>query len=293
MQPVLFRVYGIAEHDFSACGPDDLAAVDREAALRRWTVVAALRPGPRSFDALPALLARYAEQRVAGRLAAVAGFAVGTGPGPRDALLADCLPGPETWDLLAASGSSGLRYVVLAPDVRELDDRVAQGRTLRSVVTALTEGGVRIVLGRCVEPDSEAAARRVRALVDLLAPGGSTPSPALLADLPDEVTHPRAAAVLLDAAREQRLSLCVDFGDDARSAGVAAVSRSVGVGNVVAVTDHTESGSRGAEDHRPSTARKPGEGGVVAQIRALRGEGFTETAIEKMCGDNARLLLTG
>jgi N-acetylglucosamine-6-phosphate deacetylase len=277
--PVLFHAHGLGEHDFSAMTGEQLAGVEAAAAERGVCVVPTVFLRREWLPELESVITRYAAERE--QLPHILGFAM-EGPllGPQGGTprLASWHPTQEEWATIARLGRLGLRYVVLAPDALELDDRLmVSGLRLRDLVRDLYANGVKIALGHFLHDAPELSAARVGRLLDFVHEIAGEEQCNVLTDhlfndMPRSFRHvwrgepaerrDREAAeflrspwepdtlpellgpvpaALLKAAREGLLMPCMNF--DGQHVDLAICRRTVdylGAENLIAISDHIE-----------------------------------------------------
>jgi N-acetylglucosamine-6-phosphate deacetylase len=277
-RPVLFHGHGIDAHDFSALTPGELPRVNEQGARRGIDLVPTIFLRRSWLGQLLALLEAYAG--AADAFPHILGFSI-EGPllGPEGGTprAASWLPTLSEWRRIAALGSNGLRYLVLAPDAMELDDPLGPGYRFADLVEELYAHDVRIALGHFRHDHPQRSAERAERLIDFVHElAGEAPSNVLtdhlFNDMPRAFRHvwrgePAATrdaevaeflacpweseelaellgpvpATLLEAARRERLLPCLNF--DGAHVDLDICRRTVsyvGAGGIIAITDHVE-----------------------------------------------------
>jgi N-acetylglucosamine-6-phosphate deacetylase len=275
--PIDFHCHGIGSFDFSSMNPEDVAKVDELARQRGIGVIATIYFGRRSFDRFKQLIAEFQKVRRPGARVGLLGFALegpllsGAGGTPRTGTWR---PSYEEWSTLAELGAGALAYAVLSPDELEIGSAETR-RWIESLVTR----GIRPALGHFRRNDPERSAAALESLLDLVEEiqGGvnaaNVTTDHLFNDMPLRIKHawrsadarkvrdaelakilevewtwPKLAeqigpvpAALLRAARDGRISLCMNFdGEHVDLALCKRVVELIGTSNMIAITDHTE-----------------------------------------------------
>jgi N-acetylglucosamine-6-phosphate deacetylase len=338
-RPVLFHVHGIGEHDFSSLRPEDLESVQLEAETRNIDVVPTIFLRQEWLAPCEMLLGFY--DRAAEQLPNILGFAIEgplLGPSGGTPHSASWMPSVAEWKRIASLGRTGLRYLVLAPDAMEMEDMIASGFRLADLVESLSENGVRVALGHFERSDPVRSADRALRLIDAIQDtiGFSrfnVLTDHLYNDMPRNFVHAwrggaRARrdreleeflqvpwrpddlaellgpvpAVLLEAARDGRLLPCLNF--DGFHVDLAVCQRTteyLGAGNLIAITDHTETFSMAGEElhpdqdsslwYRDDEVVAAGSKGLEWQIKNMRRIGLAEPEIYSMTTENPRRVI--
>lgn len=287
--PVLFHVHGLGDHDFSSLRPDELHAVQEQAAARGCAVLPTIFLRRRWLTRCECLLAGYSQQWE--ELPNLLGFAIEgplLGPAGGTPRAACWTPSVPEWRRIAALGRHGLRYLVLAPDAMETDDLVGPGMRLIDLVECLSENGVRIALGHFERSDPQLSADRARRLIEAIQAmlGRSrfnVLTDHLYNDMPRNFVHAwrgeaqacrdrelaeflsvqwnpgelvehlgPVPAALIEAAREELLLPCLNF--DGFHVDLEVCRRTVeylGARGLIAITDHTETVTMAGEALHP------------------------------------------
>lgn len=284
-RPVLFHGHGIGGYDFSALAPEQLPDVNEQAARRGIDIVPTIFLRRDWLGQLLRLLAAHAAAPEA--CPHVLGFAI-EGPllGPEGGTPrnASWMPTASEWRRIAGLGARGLRYLVLAPDAMELEDRVGGGMRLADLVESLYEHDVKIALGHFRHDQPQRSAERAERLIDFVhALAGEAQSNVLtdhlFNDMPRAFRHvwrgepattrdAEAArflarswepgelaellgpvpATLLNAARRGRLLPCLNFDGAHVDLGICRRTVSyVGADGIIAITDHVEAAQMAGE----------------------------------------------
>lgn len=275
--PVDFHCHGIGAFDFSSMAPEDVAKVDALARQRGIGVIATMYFGRRGFDHFKRVIAEFQAVRRPGARVGLLGFALegpllsGAGGTPRTGTWR---PSYEEWRALADLGAGALAYAVLSPDELELGSDET-----RRWMEILVSRGIRPALGHFRRDNPDRSAAALESLLDLVEEihGGvnaaNITTDHLFNDMPLRIKHawrsadarkvrdqelarilevewswPRldeqlgpVPAALLRAARDGRISLCMNF--DGEHVDIALCKRVVellGTSNMIAITDHTE-----------------------------------------------------
>jgi N-acetylglucosamine-6-phosphate deacetylase len=330
--PKEVHFHGVGDQDFSR--GMDLART--QALLRREGVegVPTVFLARSDLDGFCRLAREYDRMRRDGEVPNVVGLALegpllyhsgGTPPARR------WQPDRGEWSRLLACGPLGLRYTVLSPDA------VPTGE-LDWIVSGLIDGGVRVALGHFAKDDPKESARRIEQVLRIAerrAPGaGMVLTDHLYNDMPRNFKHAwrgpaeRAArdrelaqlrvdewhfgnleyrlgavpAALMRAARDGRLSLCLNF--DGEHVDPVICRRTVellGARAVVAMTDRTETTTLGEQElyqtaeeslwYQVAGVVAAGSRGIWTQMAQARSLGICEADIWEMaCFGPARAL---
>lgn len=229
-RPLLIHTHGIRHLDYSSIDPDQLFAVNAYAAEAGLDVLPAVFLARDGLDELTDLAHTY--HRWQHRLDHVLGFSI---EGP---LLGDIggvppvgiwRPTAAEWERIAALGELGLRYIVLAPDGGELDDRVDAGASYRDIVDLFYQRGVRIALGHFRNSDPKSSAARIRRMIDHIQEHHGPRADLLLTDhlyndMPRNFTHVlRTSAERASRRVELDEFLAKDWDDDSLDELLGAV----------------------------------------------------------------------
>jgi N-acetylglucosamine-6-phosphate deacetylase len=288
MKPFLYHVHGMGGFDFSSLTPEDLIPLNRLAEERGQEILPTVFLRRGMLSGLVDVLKHYDVLHNAGELPNIAGFAV-EGPllGPEGGVpqAGKWLPTEEEWRTLAGLGDLGLRYLVLAPDAMELDERVSADLTFAGLLELFYDHGCRAAFGHFHHDAPERSARRTRDVVaHLHSVYESSPylvlTDHLYNDMPRAFAHcwrtaeerarrtaeltPFLAhdwetadleallgpvpATLLTLTREGLLTPCLNF--DGLHVDLEVCRRTVdyvGAGRLAALTDHIEVGSMAGE----------------------------------------------
>lgn len=291
MKPFLYHVHGMGPFDFSSLTPDDLIPLNRLAEERGQEILPTVFLRRGMLSGLVDVIKHYDVLHNAGELPNIAGFAV-EGPllGPEGGVpqAGKWLPSEEEWRTLAGLGDLGLRYLVLAPDAMELDDRVGSGLTFAGLLELFYDHNCRAAFGHFHHDAPARSARRTRDVVaHLHTVYESSPylvlTDHLYNDMPRNFTHcwrtaeERARrteeitpflthdwetsdldellgpvpAALLDLTRAGKLTPCLNF--DGLHVDLDVCRRTVeyvGADRLAALTDHIEVGSMAGESLR-------------------------------------------
>lgn len=284
---VLFHTHGIGKFDFSEMQETDLESVNAVAAERDALVCATVYLKQSGFARCGNLLKAYARLRSAGELPNILGFAI-EGPvlGPRGGTPDGSVWRPTNlqWREIADWSRLGLKYVVIAPDILELDEEVDCGMTFGELLILIYQSGGRVALGHF---EGRSARDSTRKFHDVLThiEGVFEPSPYLVLtdhlfnDMPRSFKHafrtsaerasrhgeldrhaagwtpsslesllgPLPAAVL-EAARHGRLTPAINFdGGHVDLTICRRVVEYLGADRIIAMTDHIEIGSLAGE----------------------------------------------
>jgi hypothetical protein len=277
----MYHFHGLADIDFSDIGPADLPSVQHHAQVLDYAVLPTVYLRRENLSRLVAVIGEYNRLAATGLLPNVAGFAV-EGPllGPQGGIprAGRWYPTGAEWRTLAALGPLGLRYVVMAPDAMDLDERIDEGMTFRDLLSHFYDNGLRLAVGHFHRDNPERSAARLRSVLEFL--HSRYPSSPYLVltdhlynDMPRAFVHSwripesRAGrameidriltpdwekadlsellgpvpAVMLQAARDDLLFPCINF--DGHHVDLEYCQRTLeylGADRLIALTDHTE-----------------------------------------------------
>ncbi len=289
MRAFLYHFHGIDDLDFSSISPKDLPRLQKAAEARDYVILPTVYLRRENLPRLVEVLREYHRLEEAGAVPNVAGFAV-EGPllGPQGGIprAGRWYPSAEEWATIASLGPLGLRYLVMAPDAMELEDRIDNGPTFADLLVSFYEQGVRIAVGHYHRDAPERSAKRLRSVLEFLH-GRYESSPYLVLtdhlynDTPRNFTHAwrtpearvnRAAelrrvldpdwhetdlrellgpvsAEMLRSARESLLFPCINF--DGYHVDLEICRRTVeylGTDRLIALTDHTDVATMAQEE---------------------------------------------
>ncbi|NYV75607.1 N-acetylglucosamine-6-phosphate deacetylase [Streptomyces sp. UH6] len=165
-RPVLVHTHGIGGIDYSSMTPDQLGIANGLAEKGGFDVVPGIFLGREHLSAVTDLMYAWHENRAS--LPAVLGFSVEgpllgrTGGVPPRGIWS---PTAQEWERIAVMGRYGLRYIVMGPDMGELDDELDDGLTYRDVIDLCYVNGVKIALGHFQHHAPELSAERTRAVI--------------------------------------------------------------------------------------------------------------------------------
>lgn len=166
-RPVLIHTHGIGTIDYSSMSPEELGAVHELAAEGGFDVVPGVFLGRDRISALADVMCAWHENRSS--LPAIPGFSVEgpllgrTGGVPPRGIWS---PTAREWERIAALGRYGLRYIVMGPDMGDLDDELDDGLSYRDVIDLFYANGVKIALGHFQHDAPELSAERTRAVIE-------------------------------------------------------------------------------------------------------------------------------
>ena len=305
MRPVLIHTHGIGHVDYSSMRPGQLDTVQSLAAARDIDIVPSVFLARNHLSAFEDVVKTYQERRAS--LPCLLGFSVegpllgrSGGVPPRGIWS----PAAEDWERIAALGDHGLRYIVMGPDMGDLDDELDAGMTYRDVIDLCYSHGVRIALGHFQHGHPDLSAERTAAVIAHVQDRYGPRPDVLLTDhlyndMPRNFTHvwrdaaqraQRAGqlapvleadwttrdlsallgpvpATLIHAARHGRLMPFLNFdGDHVDLAICRRTLEFLGAQRIIGITDDTEIPVLAGEDlHHPHDSRLWYRGdGIVA-----------------------------
>jgi len=278
---VLFHTHGINRFDFSTITAEDLYAVDSVAFQRKALLCPTVYLKQESMGAFQSVLERYAYLKASGALSRILGFAI-EGPilGPRGGTPSGSVwtPTVAQWKTIASWFSLGVRYIVVSPDVVDINQDIGDDFSFAELLSLIYQCGGRIALGHFEGASPIVSADRSRSVIDFLEHQYER-SPYLILtdhlfnDMPRNFHHSfrtdaerslrteRLTAVLnaewpdtdlskllgpvpaaiLEAARQGRLTPSLNFdGGHVDLAVCRKVVDYLGPTRVIAITDHTE-----------------------------------------------------
>lgn len=167
----LFHSHGVGPFDYSSIRPGDLSSINEIAERRNWLLCPTLYVRRGELERLRAVFDEYSHGRVHGQYTRILGFAI-EGPllGPKGGIPrgASWRPSEMEWRAIAALGSRGLRYIVMAPDIMDLDESIEGRFTFSELLMSVYDSGIRIAMGHFVREHPELSARRVEAVLGFL-----------------------------------------------------------------------------------------------------------------------------
>ena len=285
---ILFHTHGIGAFDFSVMNREQLVLVDRLAEQRHAYLCPTIYLKEERVRAQGQLFRSFAELKASGELRRFLGFAI-EGPvlGPRGGIPRGSVwqPTYRQWDELCSWFPLGLKYIVMAPDVLAIEDRVDEELCFADLLSRIYDAGGRIALGHFAGERPADSARRTMDVLDYLEANYHTSRYLVLTDhlfndMPRNFQHafrgevarrnrrqallPLLAhpwdpselesllgpvpAVLVNAARNERLTPALNFdGGHVDLEICRRVVEFLGNDRVIAMTDHTETLSLAGE----------------------------------------------
>jgi N-acetylglucosamine-6-phosphate deacetylase len=338
-RPILFHVHGLGEFDFSALTPEDLDGVQSIARDRGVDVIPTIFLRRDYLKVCKGTLEHFYRYRPS--YPNIAGFAMEgplLGPVGGTPKEASWMPSVAEWGTIASLGSVGLRYLVLAPDAVDPGEEIGTDYTLRALVTELHQHGTLIALGHFSHDDPLRSAKRACALIDVVQ---ETYGPSrylvltdhLFNDMPRNFVHSwrgdasrrrdaeladflhyewsaannpdmlgPVPAALLEAARDGRLTLCLNF--DGAHVDLEICRKTVeyvGAEAIVAITDHIERNDMagealslsGAESlwYRADGVVAAGVTDLASQVKNMHSVGLGSIEVDLMTRDNPHNVL--
>lgn len=165
-RPILIHTHGIGTIDYSSMLPGELRMVDDLATENGFDVVPGIFLGRDHIPGLMDVMRTWSENRES--FPSILGFSVEgpllgrTGGVPPRGIWS---PTAREWESIAALGHLGLRYIVMGPDMGDLDDELDDGLTYRNVIDLCYSNGVKIALGHFQHDAPERSAERTRAVI--------------------------------------------------------------------------------------------------------------------------------
>lgn len=283
---VLFHTHGLEGFDFSDLNEIDLDAVNELARRRNVLLCPTIYLTEDRLSHFERLLRAFKQQ--ARRFDRIVGWAL-EGPvlGSKGGTPAGATwrPTAMQWRQMAGWFDFDLKYIVMAPDILALDDRVDDDMRFADLITLIYESGGRIALGHFEGNNAAESARQLEAVLSHIeahfeaspylvltdhlfndmprafkhafrTPGEKAERRAELARLADNGWRPASLddllgpvpAAMLRAAKAKRLTPSLNFdGGHVDLEICRQVVAFLGANRLIAITDHTELLSLGGE----------------------------------------------
>ena len=278
---VLFHSHGLGRFDFSAIRAEELTDIDRLAVHRHVYLCPTIYLRRSDVEAVEAMLRSFAERKADNQLPRILGFSI-EGPvlGPRGGIPRGSMwtPDKRQWERVCSWFELGLNYIVMAPDVLALDERLDEQFSFSDLLDGVYARGGRIALGHFCRRSAHESARRTEEVLAYLESSYER-SPYLVLtdhlfnDMPLNFRHAfrRSAdqssrhqllqplldkewllselpellgpvpATLISMALEQRITPALNFdGGHVDLTICRRVVELLGEGRLIAMTDHTE-----------------------------------------------------